>query len=267
MRAFPTRPGAILGVVHLWHLLGQDAYPGAGALVDAAREDARRLARGGVDGLLLENWKDASPGPFVGPDAVASLTAVALAVRGEVELPVGINVLPNDYRAAFAIAGAAGLSFVQLDVLVDPVRTDYSYSDAPPFELRVDVDDVAAWRRRCRAEGVTLMATVHPKHYALLEERALEESARAAEAAGADVVVVTGAATGRAPDADRLRRARRGLERARLYLGSGLSPRNAAELVPACDGAIVGTAFRTPDFAEVVEAQVRRLVAQVRGLV
>ncbi len=261
-RLFPGGRKTILGVVHLGHLLGQAGFAGQAELERAAAEDARLLVENGCHALLIENWKDESPGPFVGPEVVASLVgvgrAVLVAARGA---PVGVNVLPNDYRAAFALARSVPFEFVQLDVLVDPVRTDYSYSTAPPFEVRVDRADLAAWRARLGAAGVTLLATIHPKHYALLEPRTLDGSAREALAWGADAVVVTGAVTGKAPDPVRVATVRRALgPDALVVVGSGLDASNAAALLEHADGAIVGTALRAKDLGAVVPEKVRAVL-------
>jgi predicted TIM-barrel enzyme len=57
---------------------------------------------------------------------------------------------------------------------------------------------------------------------------------------GADAIVVTGDASGDAPAAQTLQEAAKGRP---VLIGSGLTPANAASLVSACDGAIVGTSL------------------------
>lgn len=254
----------ILGVLHLPRLLGQPGFSDLDAVARAALADARALEAGGVDALLVENFADTSPGPFVDAATVACMARVCADVRGAVGLPVGVNVLPNDYRAAFALARTCDLAFVQLDVLVDAVRTDYTYSDAPPFEVRVDLADLAATRARLGAERVALWGTVQPKHYALLEPCPLEDSIARAVEAGVQAVVVTGPATGTAPDPERLARARRAAGPVPLVVGSGLDATNARALLEHVDGAIVGTALRAPGLGPVVPAQVRAVVAAAR---
>jgi hypothetical protein len=106
------RGRVVVGVVHLPALPGSPGYHGSAidALVDAALEDARRYARGGVHGLIVENHGDI---PFAKPDDLGPETAAVMAVivrprppRGG--LPLGINVLANGARHALAIAQAAG---------------------------------------------------------------------------------------------------------------------------------------------------------------
>ncbi len=254
----------IVGVLHLPRLLGQVGFAGLTAVTREVLDDARRLEEGGVDAVLVENFADTSHGPFVDAASVACLAHVCAAVRAAVAVPVGVNVLPNDYRAAFALARTCELAFVQLDVLVDRVRTDYTYSDAPPFEVDVDLPDLAATRARLGAEPVPLWATVQPKHYALLEPCPLEDSVARAARAGAQAVVVTGPVTGTAPDVERLARARRAAGGAPLVVGSGLDARNAAALLEHVDGAIVGTALRAPGLGPVVIEQVRAVVGAAR---
>lgn len=265
MTLFPPGTRTIIGVLHLGRLLGQPGFEGLEVVTARALEDARLLEAGGCDALIVENFADTSPGPFVGPEAVACLAHVCERVRRHVALPVGLNVLPNDYRAAFALARTCGLAFVQLDVLVDPVRTDYVYSTAPPFDVRVDLADLAATRARLGAEQVPLLGTVHPKHYTLLEPRPLEASIAAAARAGAQAVVVTGAATGSAPDPERIARAARAAGDLPVVVGSGLDAGNARALLAHARGAIVGTAFRAPDLGPVLLDKVREVIAAVRA--
>lgn len=256
----------LIGVVHLRHLPGQRGFTTLEALVQHAVSEAKALEEAGLTAILIENWEDQTPGPFVGPDAVAALTVVTRVVAGAVALPVGVNVLPNDYRAAFALVASAGARFVEVDVLADAVRTDYSHSEVPPFEVRVDGDDVEAWRARLGATEVPLLAQVHPKHYQLLEPALpIEGSARLAYKLGADAVVVTGSATGSAPDPSEVARLKQAAGDRPVLIGSGLSPVNAAALLTVADGAIVGTALKTPDFSRVDPERARALVAAARA--
>jgi len=135
---------------------------------------------------------------------------------------------------------------VRLDVLVDRVRMQ--------GEL-VELDAAAVMARR--PAGTQIYVDVHVKHAELLETRSLAESARLAVAAGADAVLVTGTRTGEPPSIADLRAGHAGKP---VYIGSGLSPANAAELAAYADGAIVGTSLMAdgrvsrPRVAAMVEA-------------
>ena len=64
------------------------------------------------------------------------------------------------------------------------------------------------------------------------------------ERAGADAVLVTGPATGRPPDAQRLAAARRAAAGAPVLVASGATARNVRALLEHADGVIVGTALK-----------------------
>lgn len=113
------RRRVVIGVVHLPALPGAPAYRGAPIddLVAAALADARRYARGGVDGLIIENHGDI---PFaksddLGPETAAVMAVVTDRVRREVGLPLGVNVLANGARHALAVAQAGGAGFVRVN--------------------------------------------------------------------------------------------------------------------------------------------------------
>lgn len=256
-------PKPLIGMLHLDPLPGQPGSPGFEALLARARADLRALEEGGAAAAMLENWKDESPGPFLGPDAAATLGALAAILSRETALPLGVNALPNDYRTAFGLV-PLGVSFVWLDVFVDRVRTDYAYSPVAPFEVEVDHEDLRAWRARLAPEAA-LLASVHPKHYALLDEDdTLEAATTRALEAGADAIVVTGAATGSAPDPGRVARVRAAAgPAARVIVGSGVDAENAAQLMREANGAIVGSSLKTSLSDPIDPARVRELVARI----
>ncbi len=120
----------LVGMVHLPPLPGAPKAPDDGdkamrAALDRAASDARALDRGGVDGIVIENFGDA---PFypdeVPPHVVAGVTRAATAVAAETDIPLGINVLRNDAEAALSIAAAVGADFVRVNVHTGARVTD-----------------------------------------------------------------------------------------------------------------------------------------------
>ena len=116
----------VIGMVHLRALPGAPTYGGSvEAIRTAALRDAEALQIGGASALLVENYFDA---PFypnrVPAHTVAHMTAIASALRQRVDLPLGVNVLRNDGRAALAVAHAAGADFIRVNVLVGARMTD-----------------------------------------------------------------------------------------------------------------------------------------------
>ena len=83
----------------------------------------------------------------------------------------------------------------------------------------------------------------------------------------ADALILTGPATGAPADLDELRRVREALPHARLFVGSGVTPDNARDMLRFADGIIVGTAAKRGGVTEnpVDPARARRLRQAVRG--
>lgn len=154
----------IVGMVHLAALPGAPDYRGdREAVRERAVADARALASGGANAVLVENFGDA---PFYPEDVpkhvVAEMTAATRRVRDAMDLPVGVNVLRNDTAAALSVAAAAGGQFVRANVHAGARMTDQGVIEGRAHETV---------RLRDRLDTpVHLLADVHSKHSAPLGE-------------------------------------------------------------------------------------------------
>src|SRR5258705_12897064 len=97
-----TTTRAVIGMVHLRALPGSPRWDGdMPALLRAALDDARALAEGGADALLVENHGDV---PFtarrVDAATVAGMAVAGAGIRRALPPPVGGNVLQNAVRSA-----------------------------------------------------------------------------------------------------------------------------------------------------------------------
>jgi uncharacterized protein len=235
-----TRP--LLGVVHLLPLPSARAHRGMAEVLARALADARAYADGGCDGVIVENFGDA---PFhkgtrddpVPPDVPAALALVAANVTTATGLPVGINCLRNDGVAAFGVAAVVGARWVRVNVLAGAYLTDQGVIEGEAARL-------AAWRRQL-GTSAALLADFLVKHASPLAPIDVATGARdVAERSGADGLVLSGARTGMPVDVAFLDTVRAAVGTFPIWLGSGLSLANAAQLWPRCDGAIVGTACK-----------------------
>jgi uncharacterized protein len=247
----PFAAGArpLVGVVHLPPLPGSPGWVAAGrpdmdAIVERAIADARGFLDAGFDGLIVENYGDVPFFKTVPPETVAAVarcaTEVVRAARGA---PVGVNVLRNDAHAALACAVAAGARFVRVNVHTGTAATDQGIIEgqaAATLRLR-DALDAGPTSRR----PIALLADVHVKHARpLVDEPIARAVSDAAERGLADALIISGTATGAAPDVETLREARGALPGVALWLGSGLTPEGCPALVPYLDGAIAASAAR-----------------------
>jgi hypothetical protein len=232
---------ALVGMIHVGALPGTPrSRERVGVIADRAATEARLLASAGFDALIIENMHDA---PFlrreVGPEIVAGMTAVALAVRGVVRVPVGIQILAGANRAALAVAHAAELQFIRAEGFVFASVADEGVLD------EADAGPLLRCRRAIGAARVAILADVKKKHsaHAITADVSLAEAAHAAEFFGADGVIVTGPATGRPTALDDLRAAREAT-RLPLAVGSGATPETLSDLFALADAVIVGSWFK-----------------------
>ncbi|MBO9352165.1 MAG: BtpA/SgcQ family protein, partial [Thermomicrobium sp.] len=125
-RLLDSVPFLLVGVVHLLPLPGSPrATRDVARIRERARRDAEAYREGGAHALIVENFGDA---PFrkdgVEPHVIALMALVVEEIRESTGLPVGVNVLRNDARAALGIAVATGASFIRVNVHVGAMVTD-----------------------------------------------------------------------------------------------------------------------------------------------
>lgn len=229
----------LVGMVHLLPLPGTPRWSGSMADVEErALLDARLLARGGLDAVLVENFLDA---PFfsgaVPAETVAAMGRLVSRVVAEVPVPVGVNVLRNDARGALGVAAAAGASFIRVNVHTGMAWTDQG-------AIQGQAADTLRTRSALGLEEVAIFADVLVKHATPPPGLTAETAAADTWSRGlADALVVTGDATGRAADLGQVAAVRRGAADAPVLVGSGVTPSTIKDVLAAADGAIVGSAL------------------------
>lgn len=250
----------VIGVLHVPPLPGSPAGEtgSLARLLDRVRRDAAALAAGGADAVLVENYGDAPYHPSDVPGHTVAFMTRLTAAAGEASgLATGVNVLRNDGEAALSVAAAAGARFVRVNVHSGARVTDQGVVQGRAHAIHR--------LRRTVAPGVRVLADVRVKHSAPLgAERPLAREIEDLVTRGrADGVIVTGDATGRPPELDRLREAVRAASGVPVLAGSGVSAETAARTLEAADGVIVGTDLKEGGRTEepVSEERVRAFVA------
>lgn len=254
---------ALVGMIHVGALPGT---PRSGesveALSRAAVVEAGVLVDGGVDAILMENMHDL---PYlnrcVGPEIVAGMTSVCMAIRAAVELPLGVQVLAGANRAAIAVAHAAGLQFVRCEGFV------FSHVADEGLMAEADAGPLLRYRRMIGAEDVAILADVKKKHasHAITSDVDLCDVARAAVWFGADGVVVTGTETGAPTRTEDVAAVAEAVDQA-VFVGSGVTPADVVGFTGHADGLIVGSYLKRDGFweHEPDPARVAKMVGAVR---
>ena len=260
------RPKPVIGVIHLRPLPGAPRYDGSPVrnVYAAAAADARTLAEGGIDGIIVENASDL---PFsrpedIGPETVAGLTAACLEVRSVVSTPIGITCVANGVIPALAVAKAVGARWVRANQWVNAYVANEGFLNGPaPRALR--------YRAAIGAGDVRVFADVHVKFgaHAITADRTVAEQATDAEWFDADVLIATGARTGSPTQVGEVEQVRAGTNLP-VIVGSGLDADQVPSLFAVADGAIVGQWLKRDGlwWNPVDPARVARLMAAVEKL-
>jgi uncharacterized protein len=253
----------VIGVIHLGPLPGAPRYDGTPVreIYATAVRDARMLAGGGVNGIIVENASDM---PFsrpedIGAETVAALACACLEVRAAVDTPVGVTCVANGVIPALAVAKAAGARWVRANQWVNAYVANEGIINGPaPAAMR--------YRRSIDARDIRIFADVHVKFgaHAITSDRPLAEQARDAEWFDADVLIATGTRTGSPTQPGEVTEVRAGTTLP-VITGSGLDPDQVPSLFDVADGAIVGQWLKRDGrwWNPVDPARVERLMAAV----
>lgn len=230
----------VIGVIHVGALPGTPrGSRSVSELVALARQEAKLYREAGVDGVIVENMHDV---PYlrgaVGPEIVAAMTAIGVEVKAECGFPVGVQILAGANIEAMAVAHAAGLDFIRAE--------GYAYAHvADEGLIQASAAELLRFRKMIGAAGVQVWADVKKKHaaHAITADVSLGETAETVGFMGADCVIVTGSATGKAPLIADVQEAKShcGLP---VFLGSGITENNLAEFYDHADGFIIGSALK-----------------------
>jgi membrane complex biogenesis BtpA family protein len=253
---------AVVGVVHLPALPGSPVCKGTiDEVLKFALRDAEALERGGVDGIIVENFWDA---PFtrgsVEPITVAAMTQCVFEIRKKVNVALGINVLRNDAVSALSIAAVTGAQFIRVNVLTHAMVTDQGVIEGCAYE-------VSRLKARLRSD-VRIMADVMVKHGfppGVIDIRTMARDM--ALRGGADILIVSGSETGAPIDMAEIRKVRHAVPGFPIASGSGVTEKNVIQLMEYCDVIMVGTWFKKDAKISnpVDKNRVQRFVEKVRA--
>jgi len=237
---FGTSP-PLIGMVHVGALPGTPrSQRGMAALAHAAAAEAKVLVRAGFRGLLIENMHDA---PYVigphDPAITAAMTLAALRVREVApDVLLGVQILARGEREALGVCLAADGQFVRCENFV------FAHVADEGMMIDAAAGPLLRYRRRVGAAEVAVLADIKKKHasHAVTMDISIEDAVYGAGFFGADGVIITGAATGRAANISDVRAAGKG--GLPVLVGSGVTAKNVRNMLRYAQAAIVGSSLK-----------------------
>lgn len=237
----------LIGMVHL------KALPGTpfntleiDEIAKIAIEESQMYQSAGFSGIIIENMHDR---PYLksdtGHEITASMAVIASRVKKALgrDFPVGIQILAGANLQALAVASAAKLDFIRAEGCLFSHIADEGLFDS-------DAGILFRERTRLKAERIRIWTDIQKKHssHSITSDLTTEDWVHAAEFFGLDGVIITGSATGKAPDPKQLKAAKAST-RTPVILGSGLNPENAPDYTCA-DAWIVGSSMKYDGYWE-----------------
>jgi len=256
----------VIAMVHLRPLPGSPHYNISDTMEDLVRvalKDAKALENGGVDGILVSNESDIPYLFRVGPETVASMTYISSRIKEEVSIPVGIDVLWGDARAALAIAKVIGSRFIRT-LLSGVYASDLGL-------INTEGAKVMRYRKFIGAEDVKIFIYLNPEFASSLSPRPLSIIAKTLRwLRMADAYCVSGPMPGMPPDIEEIKRIKNEVPDVPVIANTGMNKENVAKYLEYVDGVIVGTALKVGNITlnPVDEEKVKefmKVVKSVRG--
>jgi uncharacterized protein len=254
----------IIGALHLGPLEGYQGHPGVDELTRLALADLQAFQDGGAQAVIFENNYDLPHTEKISGTNYSHMLTIGHQLKVAARVPLGVNVLWNDYRAALRLAKELNLAFIRVPVFIDVVRTDYGVFHPAGAA-------VATFRQEIGAESVKIFADIHVKHAKVISQYSIVESAHRAIAAHADGLIITGQWTGDAPNIDELRQVHEVVSDTPIIIGSGANADNISLLFRYANAAIVSTSLKAgslkKDHTNLADWNQRIGVAKVQSLV
>jgi uncharacterized protein len=232
-----TKP--VIAMVHLGALPGtplHDRDAGLTGLVDGARRDLAALQAAGFDAVMFGNENDRPYEFKVDPASLATMAGVIGALRSEITVPFGVNVL-WDPISTMALAAATGAAFAR------EIFTGTYASDMGPWNP--DAGAALRYRDRLGRSDLAVLFNVSAEFAWSLDRRSLADRARSAVFSSIpDAILVSGAITGEAAAMSDLAAVKQALPDTPVLANTGVKYATVAEVLAVADGCIVGSSLK-----------------------
>lgn len=229
----------VIGMVHIGALPGSplhDAEAGIEGLLNGARRDLAALQAAGFDAVMFGNENDRPYEFQVDTASTATMAWIIGALRAEIRVPFGVNVL-WDPMSTVALAAATGAAFVR------EIFTGTYASDMGPWTP--DAGAAMRYRNRLGANGVAMLYNVSAEFADSLDQRPIADRARSAVFSSIpDAVLVSGQITGEAARMEDLEAVKRAVTTVPVMANTGVKHDTVADILTIADGCVVGSALK-----------------------
>jgi membrane complex biogenesis BtpA family protein len=229
----------VIAMVHLGALPGTPLYDvnaGIAGLIEGAYKDLGALQAVGFDAVMFGNENDRPYELDVDTASTATMAYVIGALRAEIKVPFGVNVL-WDPMSSIALAAATGASFVR-EIMTGTYASDMGlWNPKAGAALR--------YRDRLRRSDLAVLYNISAEFASSLDRRSLADRARSAVFSSIpDAILVSGAITGEAAALSDLEAVKKALPDTAVLANTGVKHATVADVLKVADGCIVGSSLK-----------------------
>lgn len=232
-------PKPVIAMVHLGALPGSPLYDAQGGLeklFDDARKDLHALQAAGFDAIMFGNENDRPYAFDVDTASTATMAAIIGALKQDITLPFGVNVL-WDPMATVALAAATGASFCR-EIFTGTYASDMGVW-AP------DAGKALRYRDSLGRKDLLMLYNVSAEFADSLDRRPLPDRARSAVFSSIpDAVLVSGQITGEAARMEDLEGVKAALPNTPVMANTGVRHDTVADVLAIANGCVVGSALK-----------------------
>jgi membrane complex biogenesis BtpA family protein len=229
----------IIAMVHLGALPGTplyDANAGIAGLIEGARKDLAALQAVGFDAVMFGNENDRPYELNVDTASTATMAYVIGALRAEIKVPFGVNVL-WDPMSSIALAAATGASFVR------EIMTGIYASDMGLWNPNAGA--ALRYRDRLKRNDLAVLFNISAEFASSLDPHHLADRARSAVFSSIpDAILVSGAITGEAAALSDLEAVKKALPNTAVLANTGVKHTTVVDVLKVADGCIVGSSLK-----------------------
>lgn len=226
----------VIGMVHIGALPGSPLHDPSIDLLASARADLLALQAAGFDAVMFGNENDRPYEFDVDTASVATMAALIGALKSEITVPFGVNVL-WDPMASVALGAATGAAFVR------EIFTGTYASDMGPWTP--DAGKAMRYRNRLGRPDMAMLYNVSAEFAHSLDQRPLADRARSAVFSSIpDAVLVSGQITGEAAALSDLEAVKAVLPDMAVMANTGVKHDTVVEVLAIADGCIVGSSLK-----------------------
>jgi uncharacterized protein len=237
-RVFGTRK-PVIAMVHLGALPGTplyDAKAGIAGLIENARKDLAALQAAGFDAVMFGNENDRPYELAVDTASTATMAYVIGALRAEIAVPFGVDVL-WDAMSSMALAAATGASFMR-EIMTGAYASDMGLWNP-------DAGAALRYRDRLGRRDLAVLYNISAEFASPLDRRSLADRARSAVFSSIpDAILVSGAMTGEAASLSDLEAVKKALPATPVLANTGVKHETVADVLKIADGCIVGSSLK-----------------------